>query len=293
MTALSKVAISMESLGGPGCERGGTAGVQGNSVSVVGTPLAITMSISVPKSLDRPVCEGRGMAGVQGNSVSIVGTPLAVTMSVSVSKSLDRPVCEGRSMARVQGNAVAVGLSTPLAVSVSNATVTKMVLGHSLEGASMSGMGLADGVLGVQLMAVDVVTVLKGRDAVAVGLSAPLAVSVSNATVTKMILGHSLEGASMSRMWLADGVLGVQLMTVDVVTVLKGGDAVAVGLSAPLAVSMAVSVSNACVSPGHLLVGSREARVGLADMVSGGAAESIEGLSAPLSNPVSVGPIDG
>jgi len=233
MTALSKVAITMESLGRPGCERGGTAGVQGNSVSVVGTPLAITMSISVPKSLDRPVCEGRGMAGVQGNSVSIVGTPLAVTMSVSVSKSLDRPVCEGRSMARVQGNAIAVGLSTPLAVSVSNATVTKMVLGHSLEGACMSGMGLADGVLGVQLMAVDVVMVLKGRDAVAVGLSTPLAVS------------------------------------------------------------MAVSVSEAGVSPGHLLVGSRKARMGLADLVSGRATESIGGLSAPLSNPVSVGPIDG
>ena len=158
MTALSKVAITVESLGRPGCERGCTAGMQGNSISIVGAPFAVTMSVSVSKSLDRPVCEGRGMARVQGNSISVVGTPLAVT--------------------------------------VSNATITKMVLGHSLEGASMSGMGLADGVLGVQLMAVDVITVL------------------------------------------------------------KGGDTVAVGLSTPLAVSMAVSVSDAGVSPGHLLVGS-------------------------------------
>ena len=141
-------------------------------------------------------------------------------------------------------------------------------------------------------MTVDVVTVLKGGDAVAVGLSGPLAVSVSDAPITQVVLGNSLEGAGMSGMWLADGILGVQLMTVDVVTVLKGRDAVAVGLSTPLAVSTAVSVSDAGVSPGHLLVGSGEARVGLADLVSGGSAESIEGLSAPLANPVSVGPID-
>ena len=178
----------------------------------------------------------------------------------------------------------------------------------------MTGVGLADGIAGAQLMTVHVVLVLHGGgDAITVKrLGAPLAVSmpvsVSDATITKMVLGHSLEGAGMSGMGLVDGVLGVQLMAVDVVTVLKGGDAVAVGLSTPLAVSMAVTMSNAGESPGHLLVGARVTGVGLADGVSGSQlvtkhivlvfhsgsdAVSIEGFGAPLANPVSVSPVDG
>ena len=196
---------------------------------------------------------------------------------------------------------------------------------HLLEGSGVPGVGLADGVPGSQLVTIHIVLVLHcGSNAVTVErlgapltisisvdslggpgcegggtagvqgnaasvVGAPLAVSVSDTTITKVVLGNSLKGAGMSGMGLADGVLGVQLMAVDVVTVLKGGDAIAIGLRAPLS----VSVSKAGVSPGHLLVGSGEARVGLADLVSGGPADSIEGLSAPLSNPVSMGPVDG
>ena len=182
--------------------------------------------------------------GSNAVTVERLGTPLAISISVD---SLGRPGCEGGGTAGVQGNAGSV-VCAPLAVSVSDAPITKVVLGHSLEGAGMSGMGLADGVLGVQLMTVDVVTVLKGGDAVAVGLSGPLAVSVSNATVTKMVLGHSLEGAGMSGMGLADGELGVQLMAIDVVTVFNGGDAVAVGLSDPLANPVSVGPIDGGVS---------------------------------------------
>ena len=96
--------------------------------------------------------------GSNAVTVERLGAPLAISISVD---SLGRPGCEGGGTAGVKGNAASV-VGAPLAVSVSDTTITKVVLGNSLEGAGMSGMGLADGVLGVQLMAVDVVTVLKG-----------------------------------------------------------------------------------------------------------------------------------
>ena len=147
-------------------------------------------------------------------------------------------------MSRMDSHSSVEGLGTPLAVEatvVEAGVETRDLLVRS----GKARMGLADGVLGVSLVAVEVVAVLESGDSavesISIGLSAPLAVA-------GVELGPLLERSSGTRVGLADGVSRGELVAVHVVAVLKGGgkghsvsDAVSVeGLSAPLADTVAV-----------------------------------------------------
>merc|ERR1711887_247868 len=140
-------------------------------------------------------------------------------MSVAVSKaeSLNRPVSGRHSMSRVDSHSSVEGLSGPLAV-VATVVEAGVETGDLLVRSAEAGVGLADGVLGSVLVAVDVVAVLKsGNGAVgSIGISGPLAVA-------GVELSPLLERSGSTRVRLADGVTGGQLMSVDVVAVLKGG----------------------------------------------------------------------
>jgi len=110
-------------------------------------------------------------------------------------------------------------------------------------------MRLADGITGSKLVSVDVVAVLKSggegnsvTDSISVrSISAPLAVA-------RMELSPLLERTGSTGMRLADGVSRGQLVSVNVVAVLKGGgegdsisNSVSNGsISAPLADTVAV-----------------------------------------------------
>merc|ERR1711990_1096572 len=165
-------------------------------------------------------------------------------MSVAVSKaeSLNRPVSGRHSVSRGDSHSSVERLSGPLAVvaTVVEAGVeTRDLLARSAE----AGVGLADGVLGSVLVAVDVVAVLKSGNGTvgSIGISGPLAVA-------GVELSPLLERSGSTRVRLADGVTGGKLMSVDVVTVLKSGgegnsvsDAISDGsIGAPLADTVAV-----------------------------------------------------
>merc|ERR1719483_1933577 len=117
-------------------------------------------------------------------------------------------------------------------------------MGDLLVRSSVARVGLADGVLGGVLVAVDVVAVLKsGNGTVSVGsISAPLA--VAGVELSSLLVRTGSTGVR-----LADGVAGGQLMSVHVVAVLEGGgesnavaDAISVGsIRAPLADTVAVA----------------------------------------------------
>ena len=186
-----------------------------------------------------------------GSSVEGLGGPLAVAVeavavsdAVSKAETLSRPVGGGNSVSGVDGNSSVEGLGAPLAV-VSTVVEARVETRDLLVRSGKARMGLADGVLGVSLVAVEVVAVLESGDSaiesISIGLSAPLAVA-------GVELGPLLERSSGTRVGLADGVSGGELVAVHVVAVLKGGgkghsvsDAVSVeGLSAPLANTVAV-----------------------------------------------------
>merc|ERR1711990_1337523 len=165
-------------------------------------------------------------------------------MAVAVSKAetLNRPVSGRHSMSRVDSHSSVEGLSGPLAVvaTVVEAGVeTRDLLVRSAE----AGVGLADGVLGSILVAVDVVAVLKSGNGTvgSISISAPLAVA-------GVELSPLLERSGSTRVRLADGVARGKLMSVDVVAVLKGGgeddsvaDSISVGsIGTPLADTVAV-----------------------------------------------------
>merc|ERR1711990_812021 len=125
-------------------------------------------------------------------------------MSVAVSKAetLNRPVSGRHSLSRVDSHSSVEGLSGPLAVvaTVGEAGVeTRDLLVRSAE----AGVGLADGVLGSILVAVDVVAVLKSGNGTvgSIGISAPLAVA-------GVELSPLLERSGSTRVRLADGVTG-------------------------------------------------------------------------------------
>jgi hypothetical protein len=190
----------------------------------------------------RDLLEGGGVAGV-GLADGVLGVAPSVgipEMSVSVES-----------------------ISVPLAVAEAVAiTVASVQLGDLLEGASMAGVGLADGVLGLQLVTVHIVLVLQSGDrTVSIGsIRAPLAVSMVEAGVEA---GDLLEGAGVAGVGLADGVSGRELVPVDVIVVLDSHSSSIKGFSAPLE-------EMARMKLGKLLIGSSVARMGLADGISGG-----------------------
>merc|ERR1711970_1332772 len=153
-----------------------------------------------------------------------------MAVAVSNAETLSRPLSGRDSASRVDSHSSVEGLSGPLAVvaTVVEAGVeTRDLLVRSAE----AGVGLADGVLGGVLVSVDVVAVLKSGNGTvgSIGIGAPLAVA-------GVELSPLLERSGSTRVRLADGVTGGQLMSVDVVAVLKGGgegdsvaDAISVG----------------------------------------------------------------
>merc|ERR1719430_1369865 len=194
----------------------------------------MSVAVSKAESLNRPVSGRHSMSRVDSHSsVERLSRPLAVAvepMAVAVSKAetLNRPVSRRHSMSRVDSHTSVEGLSGPLAVV---ATVVE------------AGVGLADGVLGSVLVAVDVVAVLKSGNGTvgSISISAPLAVA-------GVELSPLLERSGSTRMRLADGIAGGQFVSVHVVAVLKGGgegdsvtDSISNGsIGAPLADTVAV-----------------------------------------------------
>jgi len=151
--------------------------------------------------------------------------PLAVAvepMSVAVSKAetLSRPMSGRDSMSRVDSHSAVEGLSGPLAVA-------GMELSPLLVRSGSTRVRLADSVAGGQLMSVHIVTVLQGGGEGDVGNSVTNSVSDgrigASLAVAGVELSPLLERSRSTRVGLADGVAGGQLMSVHVVKVLQGG----------------------------------------------------------------------
>ena len=144
---------------------------------------------------------------------------MAVSEAVSKAETLSRPVGGGNSVSGVDGNSSVEGLGAPLAV-VATVVEAGVETRDLLVRSGKARMGLADGVLGVSLVAVEVVAVLESGDSavesISIGLSAPLAVA-------GVELSPLLVRTSSTRMRLADRVARGQLMSVHVVEVLKSG----------------------------------------------------------------------
>merc|ERR1719370_1469436 len=121
-------------------------------------------------------------------------------MSVAVSKaeSLSRPVGGRHSMSRVDSHTSVEGLSRPLAI-VATIVEAGVEAGDLLVRSAKAGVGLADGVLGSVLVAVDVVAVLKSGNGTvgSIGISGPLA-------VVGVKLSPLLERSGSTRVRLAD-----------------------------------------------------------------------------------------
>jgi len=200
--------------------------------------------ISRPKlmSVDVVVVLNSNCSPVERLSGPLAVAVKSVSVSVAKAETLSRPLGGRDSTSRVDSHSSVEGLSGPLAV---EATVVeaRVETGDLLVRSSEAGMGLADGVLGSELVAVDVVAVLKSGDGtvVSIGISAPLAVA-------GVELSPLLERSGSTGVRLADGVSRGQLMSVNIVAVLKGGgegdsvtDAISVGsIGAPLANTVAV-----------------------------------------------------
>jgi len=215
-------------------------------------PLAVAVPVSVAVSkaetLNRPVSGRHSVSRVDSHTtVEWLSGPLAVAVepmaiAVSKAKTLNRPVSGRHSMSRVDSHSSVEGLSGPLAV-VATVVEARVETRDLLVRSAEAGVGLADGVLGSVLVAVDVVAVLKSGNGTvgSIGISAPLAVA-------GVELSPLLERSGSTGVRLADGVARGQLMSVDVVAVLKSGgegdsvsDAISVGsIGTPLANTVAV-----------------------------------------------------
>merc|ERR550517_118658 len=127
---------------------------------------------------------------------------------------MNRPV-SGRDS--VTSHSSVEGLSGPLAVA-------GVELSPLLVRSTEAGVRLADGVTGSKLVTVHIVTVLKGGGE---GNSVTNAISVRSISrplaVARMELSPLLERTGSTGMRLADGVSRGQLVSVNVVAVLKGG----------------------------------------------------------------------
>ena len=162
---------------------------------------------------------GRGGSSVEGlgGPLAIAVEAVAVSDAVSKAETLSRPVGGGNSVSGVDGNSSVEGLGAPLAV-VATVVEAGVETRDLLVRSGKARMGLADGVLGVSLVAVEVVAVLESGDSavesISIGLSAPLAVA-------GVELGPLLERSSGTRVGLADGVSGGELVAVHVVAVLQ------------------------------------------------------------------------
>jgi len=211
-----------------------------------GISRAKLMSVEVVVVLNSNCCPVERLSGPLAVAVESVSVAISVSVAVSVSvakaETLSGPLSGRDSTSRVDSHSSVEGLSGPLAV---EATVVeaRVETGDLLVRSSEAGMGLADGVLGSELVAVDVVAVLKSGDGtvVSIGISAPLAVA-------GVELSPLLERSGSTGVRLADGVSRGKLMSVNVVAVLKSGgegdsvtDAISVGsIGAPLANTVAV-----------------------------------------------------
>merc|ERR1719370_901495 len=164
-----------------------------------------------------------------------------MAIAVSKAETLNRPVSGRHSMSRVDSHTSVEGLSGPLAV-VATVVEAGVETGDLLVRSAEAGGGLADGVLGSVLVAVDVVAVLKSGNGTvgSISISGPLAVA-------GVELSPLLERSGSTRVRLADGVSRGKFVSVHVVAVLKGGgegdsvsDAISDGsIGAPLADTVA------------------------------------------------------
>jgi len=201
-----------------------------------GISRAKLVSVEVVVVLNSNCCPVERLSGPLAVAVE------SVSVAVSKAQTLNRPVSGRDSVTRVDSNSSVEGLSGPLAVA-------RVELSSLLERSGSTRMRLADGVSRGQLMSVHVVAVLKGggesnsvTDSISVrSISAPLAVA-------RMELSPLLERTGSTGMRLADGVSRGQLVSVNVVAVLKGGgegdsisNSVSNGsISAPLANTVSV-----------------------------------------------------
>ena len=171
---------------------------------------------------------GRGGSSVEGlgGPLAVAVEAVAVSDAVSKAETLSRPVGGGNSVSGVDGNSSVEGLGAPLAV-VATVVEAGVETRDLLVRSGKARMGLADGVLGVSLVAVEVVAVLESGDSaiesISIGLSAPLAVA-------GVELGPLLERSSGTRVGLADSVSRGKLVSVHHVAVLKGGGKVGAGV---------------------------------------------------------------
>jgi len=201
-----------------------------------GISRAKLMSVEVVVVLNSNCCSVERLSGPLAIAVE------SVSVAVAKAETLSGPLSGRDSTSRVDSHSSVEGLGGPLAV---EATVVeaRVETGDLLVRSAETGMGLADGVLGSKLVAVDIVAVLKSGDGtvVSIGISAPLAVA-------RVELSPLLERSGSTGVRLADGVSRGQLMSVNIVAVLKGGgegnsvtDAISVGsIGAPLANTVAV-----------------------------------------------------
>jgi hypothetical protein len=180
------------------------------------------------------------VVGISG-PLAVAVEPVSVSVAVAVSKAetLSRPVSGRDGVSRVDSHSAVEGLSAPLAVEAA-VVEAGVKTGDLLVRSAVAGVGLADGVLGGVLVAVDVVTVLKSVTGTSdsLGISAPLA--VAGVELSPLLVRLSRTGVR-----LVDGVAGDSLMSPPVVVVLKSGgegDSVAVrSIGAPLADTVAVA----------------------------------------------------
>merc|ERR1711970_1564046 len=230
-----------------------------------------------------------------------------MSVAVSNAETLSRPLSGRDSASRVDSHSSVEGLSGPLAV-VATVVEAGVETGDLLVRSAEAGVGLADGVLGSVLVAVDVVAVFKSGNGTvgSISISGPLAVA-------GVELSPLLERSGSTRMRLADGVARGKLMSMHVVAVLKGGvesDSVADAISVR-SIGTPLAVAGVKLSP--LLERSGRTGVGLADSItrgqfvsvnvvtvfkSGGKGNSVTdsisdgGIGAPLADTVAVGSVD-
>merc|ERR1719347_918725 len=208
----------------------------------------MAVAVSKAETLSRPLSGRHSMSRVDSHSfVERLSGPLAVAvepMAIAVSKAetLNRPVSGRHRVSRVDSYSSVEGLSGPLAVA-------GVELSPLLERAGSTRVRLADGVASGQFVSVDVVAVLKGG-----GESDSVSDSISDGSiggplaVAGVKLSPLLERSRSTGVRLADSVTRGQFVSVDVVTVLKGGgegdsvtNSISDGsISAPLADTVAV-----------------------------------------------------
>ena len=142
---------------------------------------------------------GRGGSSVEGlgGPLAIAVEAVAVSDAVSKAETLSRPVGGGNSVSGVDGNSSVEGLGAPLAV-VATVVEAGVETRDLLVRSGKARMGLADGVLGVSLVAVEVVAVLESGDSAVESISIGLSLTFAKVVVdqTSSSIANSLNASS-------------------------------------------------------------------------------------------------